>query len=105
MTSKCCPKAKDIAKLTKLQRIYGTITNGTYTTLKDDKKVKEIKYQLMSKTKVVANKPCYRIGCNEPAETGIRNKDGTVMVFCGSCYTDLVNSGIIDPYTRKIKVS
>jgi hypothetical protein len=43
-SSKCCPKAKELAKLQELERVYGTITNGTYTTLKDDKKVKEIRY-------------------------------------------------------------
>ena len=39
---------------------------------------------------------CHRIGCENSGQTGIRDTHGTVLVFCFSCYINLVNSRILD---------
>lgn len=45
---------------------------------------------------------CYRLGCNNEAKRGVRDRSGQVIVFCPPCFQELLRSNIIDRATGEV---
>jgi hypothetical protein len=45
---------------------------------------------------------CHRLGCEEQAKKGVRDRSGQVLIFCIDCFESLVKGDVIDRYTGEV---